>query len=428
MKHAITHDERCLKFSAGLAWIATAIAFTFAFLIFSPNYQYRYYQFESDHRLTPLGADFLQEWIGGRMIVEGRASELFDQESFKNWQHDKSKIGFDWSAQEFFPPVYPPPHYLLATPLSVLPYRFAVLTWLFILVLASLVSIAIISRLSQLPLVLVGLAVLIFPPLISSIAMGQKSALWLAILCGTVYLWQNNKPLIAGMLFGLISIKPTLFFLLPIAMLLKREWKFLIGTTWSVALIWGTAFLSMSSNVWPAYLTTIGQIASYTSNSGYRLEWSCNLMSLAHLLPSTFAFYFKRIVVPALGLLLLYCIHRDKKKTPSQPRFLFFVIAITFLLSPHAYSYDLVVFLLPVIWMAACDRRHAILTYATLTFSAVMANDFYKATGTPLTPLILCAVSLVVYFEWNLPIFNSISQFDSEKSNESASSLNISRS
>ncbi len=67
------------------------------------------------------------------------------------------------------------------------------------------------------------LALLLFPSLLFSISLGQKSTLWMMAVAVAMSLLASGKDFRAGLVFGFLSIKPTLFFLLPLAMVSKRD-------------------------------------------------------------------------------------------------------------------------------------------------------------------------------------------------------------
>ncbi len=69
-----------------------------SYLIFSPNYRWSV-EFEE----TPYAADFLQEWVGARMIVSGQAHQLYSEQFLHN-QHDPDYVGFAWNLRSIFHP------------------------------------------------------------------------------------------------------------------------------------------------------------------------------------------------------------------------------------------------------------------------------------------------------------------------------------
>ena len=113
---------------------------TCVYLLFAPNYEWKL-----EETGTAYGADFLQEWVGARMVLTGHVSELYDLDVFRAWQYDPKVVGFAWKTDQYFPPVYPPPHYVLFSPFACLPYRWAVVIWLLVLISAAFFSSKLIS-------------------------------------------------------------------------------------------------------------------------------------------------------------------------------------------------------------------------------------------------------------------------------------------
>ena len=110
-------------------WISLAVyvSLGIVYLLFAPNFDW-----QTQRGDDVYGADFLQEWVGARLILDGRADELYSPK-FSDWQHNAELIGFEWDKSQFYPAVYPPPHYLLFTPLALIPYRWAAIVWLIML-------------------------------------------------------------------------------------------------------------------------------------------------------------------------------------------------------------------------------------------------------------------------------------------------------
>jgi hypothetical protein len=219
-----------------------------SYLFYAPNYEWTEQAFD-----TPYGADFMQEWVGARILLSPQASQLYQTDLFRECQYDSNIVGFEWQSDQFFPPVYPPPHYALFSPLACLPYRWAVVVWLLVLIACAFASARLIQEIvvhharetknqrmekiaATSSILWVGL--LLFPSLLFSITLGQKSVGWLLIACMTWRLLQMQRDFVSGMVFGLLSIKPTLFFLFPLVMLRQRRWSFFCGASASVIALW----------------------------------------------------------------------------------------------------------------------------------------------------------------------------------------------
>jgi hypothetical protein len=349
----------------------------------------------------PYGNDFLQEWVGGRMILDRNAKQLYDWKSFDAAQHDPANVGFSWNRETFFPPVYPPPHYLAATSLAWLPYRLSVCGWHMVLVISLITGIAITVRtiatdqLDSSPDRLRSfverwswLSFALFPPLFYSFAMGQKGPFWFLLLAGTWGLLRQRQNFLAGLIFGCVSIKPTLFFLLPIVMLRYRQWRFLSGLVVTASMLWIGSWLILPSEVWTGFAAQFGLAKDYASIQGYHLDWSCNLIALSTSSAPSVAIIAKYLVVLPLVIYTLWLVLREPVLDWHDPGVLFRILIATFLLSPHAYYYDLAVLLIPIMaWFVVQPIRGV--AYLTVVTAAILAaSDCLSLVKVPIIPIV----------------------------------------
>lgn len=394
--------------------VVVLVAIIGMYLLFSPNYDW-----SDGNKESPYGADFLQEWVGAKLIVTGNTSKLYDVETFKEWQHDSQLVGFDWDSENYFPPVYPPPHYMLFSPLAILPYRWATVVWLVSLVVAALISARTIAAIvesnhardgvSESPSLYLKsqwlwLGLFLFPSLLFSITLGQKSVYWLLIICWTWRLLQTQRDFAAGLLFGILSIKPTLFFLLPLVMLRHRRWQFFYGATVSVLVLWGTAFSMVPVESWVAYARSLKGAGSYAEIAGYRIEWSCNLMTLAYSLPGAWVAWCKWAMCMPLSVYLLYCVFADKSYPIVSAEKALMVFATTLAISPHTYHYDLCILLLPILWLVATSTRQGSAYYLILSVGVVVAADMQELLHVPIIPILLVGIVCELRLRGVLPI------------------------
>ncbi|MCC7339400.1 MAG: DUF2029 domain-containing protein [Pirellulaceae bacterium] len=360
-------------------------------IVFSPNYRWKL-----DKGDSPYGSDFLQDWTAASMIGAGQAGLIYHASAFDSWQHDRSLIGFRWNADSYYPAVYPPPYYWLCTPLHWIPYRWAVYLWLAMLLGPFFGAAAMIEhglRVDLRPATAVWFwpAMLLFPPLLLGLTMGQKGTFWLLIMAATWLLYRRKSPLAAGLVFGLLSIKPTLFFLLPLVMLRHREWRFVAGASLSWGALWGAAACMLPANVWTDFLAVARSAGDYHAHAGYQLMWSSNLQSLSGNLPSWMPNWASGILLAVPALYVLWQIVFKAKFSLSNPLDLCQVLLATCLLSPHFYAYDLVVLLLPICALWNSQRRAAVGVLAAVWFGMLASRPCLDTIGLPLMPVVLLA-------------------------------------
>lgn len=323
------------------------------FYVCSPNFRW------SEVRTEPYGGDFLQEWIGAKIAASENRNSMYDLSYVQRVQHDREVIGFEWSEDSYFPLVYPPFYYGLLSPLANLPIRTAALLWASLMVGCFWCSLTLfekvfplsddfLSRRLGFPSLLL-LAVL-FPPLVESLITNQKSTVCLAILTGAYSLLRMGRPTVAGLVFGLIAFKPQLVFVIGLGMLWKRQWHFLIGMAGTLVALAIYSY-SMGWNLCLEYVRFCTGALDYSLNAGYDLHESHCVQGfftllLGHSLASKILVIATSLCV--IGTMLLFVLRGPLVATSNRfaMQFSWMVIA-TVLLSPHLYTYDLTMLLLP---------------------------------------------------------------------------------
>ena len=395
------------------------------FLAFSPNYRWLH-----DKGTTPYGADFLHEWVGARIVLEGESQNLYDLELFQARQKDSHTLGFQWDKNSFFPPVYPPIHYIAFTPFALIPYRWAVLLWLGILIALTIFAAHQLQNIAMRYASIqdgdpkhrraihnaILFAVFLFPPILASLTLGQKSVLWLVLFNSTWQLLLNKRPLSAGFVFGLLSIKPTLFFLLPLVLLSRGQLKFFLGASITVVTLWGGGLLLLPTETWLGFLEVARGSSTYASVNGYRLDWSCNLLALAYASPISYQAWLKQSFCTILAIYCLICCFEKRNTDILSPEKLLLVLCVTFLLSPHAYSYDLCLFLLPIVSIFAQQPRVGFVYFALLAIAIATATAFLNLFSLPILPVLL----LVIVSELRLKSLLSRGKENAQRSNPEA--------
>ena len=331
-----------------------------AIIFLSPNFRHT----ESETvRAKPLGGDLVQDWVGGYIAGAGEQADrerLYDLKFVKSVQHDSSIVGFSWPETDYFPMVYPPFYYQAMQPITLVSFPIAIKVWGVICAIAVSLAAFLLFQFYKPSRGWIGIGILaglFFFPLITCLTMGQKSTLLLLILAATFVLLHHNKPLPAGMLFGLIAFKPHLGIVIGLTMLLKRQWAFAAGALLTVGLMVGISWWH-SPSVWHDYLSVVSGMSDYVESGGYRPTQSHSLWGAMQL---TFSGLASAWVVKAIAgaisitvLFLLWRIMRGPIETSSQ-RFACQFSAMVFatvMLSPHFYTYDLTILLLPVLLIA----------------------------------------------------------------------------
>lgn len=373
---------------------------------------------------APFAGDFLQEWLGGYIVRAGDHSRFYDVDYAIALQHDPQLVGFQWKQSEYLPIVYPPFYYVLTVPLSYLPVHLAARIWVALMTAAFAASVWLLVRASSvrtsclagwLPVAgqelaansvwfavapwLVTLAVF-FAPLIENLVSSQKGTVCLLLLTSTFLLLDAKRPFTAGVVFGLLAFKPQFTLVIAVAMLAKRQWRFVGGGAVTGLLLIGVS-LSLGWDVGRQYFEFATGMASYIYNQGYDLTKSHCLYGFFALALGLEQIVLVKVltVVAAIAVLAMVAKSLSGELKFGEPRFAVqfaAMIVATLLLSPHLFSYDLTMLLLPMFLLAvpqvrttmtASDRRTVLAAVMALFATAGFSQDVARQTNWQLTTI-----------------------------------------
>jgi hypothetical protein len=398
----------------------------------SPNFRFAEVRSEG-----PFAGDFLQEWLGGSIVLYGDYTRFYDPDYAQALQHDPQLVGFEFPSRQYLPIVYPPFYYVLISPLSLVPVWLAAWIWAVLMVgclagaLAMLAGYAAnrlrrtlpdaralatgASGTADLRRCLVAAlpwalpAALLYQPLLESLTSNQKGTVCLLLLTATFLLLNRGRPLAAGMVFGLLAFKPQLALVIAAAMLLKRQWRFVGGGAVTGAAL-AAVSLMLGFDVCRQYVAFATGTADYLSTGGYALEKShCLYGFFALLLGGAGPAARVATLAAAAGVVYLLARLLRGPLVPGTPRlaiqFSGLVVA-TVLLSPHLFTYDLTILLLPMFLLAveitdgsefpAADRRRLTVILVTLFILPGVSVTIASTSGVQLTVPVLVAMLFLV--------------------------------
>ena len=376
----------------------------------------------------PVGGDILQEYVGGH-LWNTEINKLYDWKHSATIQHDTELLGFQWDKTGYFPMVYPPFHYQFSSYGCGMSYRSFVIAWMFAGALA--LSIASFVFLNWYREIRIGTGAwfffaIMFTPLLVSLNMGQKSAILLAILTVTFVLLHRERPFAAGLVFGLIAFKPYLAIPIGIAMLLKKQYHFVAGSLIMLFAVTSSSLL-FAPGAWGDYIQMCFGMKDFISNSGYQLEnshslWGSMQLLLCNINPTLVKPF---AIIAAIGVLTLLSRILSGPIELSSPRFAFqfaAMVVATVLVSPHFYTYDLTILLLP---LAICglseevarkiNRRVMYWVCIAVLFGASVYVPAATQLGFQISTIILFTWLIVIAGGWSVSQEKALARFVEEK-------------
>ncbi len=279
-----------------------------------------------------IGRDFLNTWMGGRSVFGDGPAAWFDAQTYNAALCEI--LGAQYP-QHFWS--YPPHVLLFIWPFGLMPYLPAYIAWCAIGIALYLFACsgAIPRERMQFLAAAPGVTVCIF--------FGQNGFYTAALLIGGL-MCLDRRPVLAGVLFGILTVKPQIGILLPVILLLERRWVTIasaVATT--AALIAATAML-FGWDVWIEFWNKVVPQQQWLTSHGEGLLFVMvsSVFYGARLLhlPVAVGWALQGITAALAAGALIWCYWR--RRDPARSLALF--VTATFLVTPYILNYDMVVF------------------------------------------------------------------------------------
>lgn len=202
-----------------------------------------------------IGGDFSAFHVAAGAAAEGASAEIYEVTAFEarllESFPDREDLRLSWQ--------YPPTYFLLIIALAGLPYLFGFTVWS----TATFAGFATVIR-KQIndPLILFG--VIASPAALTAFITGQNGFLTAALFVLAAFN-PKGRPLLAGVAAGILTVKPHLGLLIPIAYLAGGCWR-AIGVAMLTALILGIiSVLGFGLEPWAAFFGAITEVSGKVS-------------------------------------------------------------------------------------------------------------------------------------------------------------------
>jgi hypothetical protein len=323
--------------------------------------------------------DFFVFWSAARWLVEhGFSLQIYDFDTFLNFQRSlvEQPIG------RYRPFAYPPSGLMLFAPLGALGQVLAAILFLGTTLTLYLVVMAWGNWRKP-------LAMLASPAVLMNVVIGQNGFLSAGLLVGGLHL-ATRRPLIAGVLIALLTIKPQLGILVPFALIAARQWSCLIAATVATLLFIAVSIAVGGTDIWLAWFELLPHFAQTTASN---IDSSARLMISPAAALVTLGVEYKtarliQIPITLLIILAVFLICRRKGLTPLT---IAAICAGATLATPFAYFYDLTIALAAVVIMTEIVMRHGsrngetVLLVLVWLLPIIAVADFFVTIIAPLT-------------------------------------------
>ncbi|HVU43023.1 MAG TPA: glycosyltransferase family 87 protein [Xanthobacteraceae bacterium] len=207
---------------------------------------------------TGAPSDFVAVWAAGKLASAGHPAAVYDWGAHK--LVEQTAVGHPFAG--YFGFHYPPTFLLVAAALSMLSYATAYTVWALGTFPAYLIAIRAIvgDRIGY-------LLAAAFPAVLANFTIGQNGFVTAGLIGGTLVL-MRQRPIMAAVLLGLLTFKPHLGLLFPIALIAGREWRVLVTATIVALAMAGASWLAFGADTWQAFVGNIGHTSQAFLSEG----------------------------------------------------------------------------------------------------------------------------------------------------------------
>lgn len=328
------------------------------------------------------GRDFVNLWAGGHLLWDGRADAIYDVAQYREFLAGLFGPlgGHNYS--------YPPVTFPIAQLFSLLPYWLALPLWL-----GSTGALFVWAARRWWPKnwAPVWLAVLT-PAALMNIWAGHYG-----FLVGALFLlgWErlDEKPWQAGLLFGLLLIKPHLAILVPLVLLLRAQWTALLSGAVTVAALIAATSAIYGWSVWQQFLFGAGSVQAGLIDAGPSFFgfMSTSLATAILRLSDNWTLAFgAQMLLGATAVAMVAVAARR-----PLPTFDLAMLAATatFLVLPYGFNYDLTVVMIASVRLWADPKATRVERWLAVTgFLSPQIGMLLAPLGLPAMPLMLAAL------------------------------------
>jgi alpha-1,2-mannosyltransferase len=351
-----------------------------------------------DRNGKPIGTDFSSFYAAGSLVLEGRAGDVYDMAA--HYAREQQIFG---PATPYYGWLYPPIFLFIAAPLALMPYPLALVTWqggslaLYLAVIAAILRRPRQDRGAVAQLWLPVAAA--FPAVFINLGHGQNGFLTAGLL-GAALVALPQRPLVSGILFGLLAYKPQFALLIPFALLAAGQWRTIIAAGTTVIVLAAAAYLLFGPDCWWSFAAstqTSRKLLLEQGDVGFeKLQsvfaairmWGGGI-SLAYLAQGAVSI----ATIASAAWVWRSSADRDLKAA--------LLMVATLLASPHVLDYDLTVFAPAIAFIVTSSRTVGFRNYeisllAAAWLAPLLARVVAGATAVPVGLITIMALYALV--------------------------------
>jgi len=277
-----------------------------------------------------LNADFMAFWSLPRFAVSQPITRLYDPQAVQAFQQ-----GLYPGFHSYYPFTYAPDFLLACWWLLYLPYGAARIAWALEGLAVAGLGVGLLFRGRR--AWICGLAILASPAALLNLVIGQTGLLSAGLLFAGLGLLPR-RPVLAGIAFGLLTLKPQFGVLVAVLLLARGEWRAILAACGVTALLVGASCLIFPPELWPLWLASLpayqhDYFDQPALNLAKMVTPAANLVLAG--VPRGLAAWLQGVCTLGVAGAVFVVARRAPHRLAAAA-----VLAGTCLAVPHAYAYD----------------------------------------------------------------------------------------
>jgi hypothetical protein len=352
-----------------------------------------------DYAGRPLGTDFSNVYAAGVAATHGDPTAPFNIQ--RQFAAEQAIFGHETQLYGWH---YPPFFLLVAAALAQLAYIPALIVWQGASLLLYLGAMRLLLHRSAAPEIMrdrlwLPLA-LGFTAVFVNLIHGQNGFLTTALFAAGLAVL-DERPLLSGMLFGLLCYKPQFGVLIPIVLAATGRWRSFTAALATTACLAVAATVSFGWQVWPAFLQSMTFTRSVVLEQGntgfYKIQ---SVFAWVRMWHGTVSLAY--CVQIAAALMVIFALLRIWRSSIAMGYKKAALCVSALLITPYCLDYDLML-LAPAIALLAAEGKkrgfydYEILCLAFLWLMPAATRNFAQATFIPLAVPIMFFCYVLIY-------------------------------
>ncbi len=313
----------------------------------------------------PLGTDFSEIWVAGRSVLAGHPESPFDP-----WSHAAAQAQAFGSGNSFYGWHYPPYFLAVATISALMPYLIALVVWQ----ISSLTFyLGVMWRILPGTTAMIGAAA--FPAVYVNMGHGHNGFLTAGLL-GSALLCVPGRPILSGVLFGLLAYKPQFGLVVPLALLAGGYWRTIVAGMVTLVVMTAASVAAFGVESWVAFeqsLTFTRTVVLEDGNTGWEKIQSTFAAVRMWGAPVPLAYTVQALTSTAVlaAVFWVWRMQTDRRLRGAA------VLAATLLATPYCLDYDLMLLGPALAFLVAYGMERGFLPWERTALAAIWALPLF---------------------------------------------------